>query len=344
MKKIICILLFISIGAGCARDINSFTGDFELAVITTSSSVERSTVNYFSDGLKLLGSNSYEYAEFGTHFTQPQYTDDNFVYIIPKGLSKYHNTKKIIGLNLGETKKDIVVNIDKSNIQSQAISDQYVFVASNLNGVSYLSRIDKETERLLDKEYKGEYLYLVIAYDNHIYAFIQDLANSSVRIEVLNYNLELKKVITNKLIGQNHSKYVIHNKMLYLSQPFDIDDKAVRDLLVIDLELQEFNRIITLSSNYPSDIYVYKDNLLITHTNDVMPMGKTISVYNLSEEKDAVYMLETKIMTSALCENYLYIADMEGNLSKFDIENDFELVAKAEIDVDNKYISNIIAK
>lgn len=54
-----------------------------------------------------MDSFKYKYAEFGTHFLKPEYSEDQ-VYIVPKGLMKRHDTRKIVSI---EKRREKQLNI-----------------------------------------------------------------------------------------------------------------------------------------------------------------------------------------------------------------------------------------
>ena len=142
MKKIITILLFLVIVVGCSYSVTNPDNMF-LGVIKTSSTRKNSTIILFDKDLNVVQKIKSRTAELGTNFNQPSYYE-NYIYIVPRGLMKKYDDKKIVEIDT-DTLKVKEYLIDRINLQKVTANSNYIAATSNLNWNFYISLIDKKT-------------------------------------------------------------------------------------------------------------------------------------------------------------------------------------------------------
>ena len=189
MKRVINFISFVLIGlllSGCSTQ--DKLDDYSIAVIETSSNEEKSLVTYYDDNLKKINSNFLDYAELGTNFYNPIYHDDQ-VYLVPRGLQGKHDEKKVISLNLTDGNNN-EYDVNRNNIICTTTNDDYLFAASNLNYISYLTRIKYADKSEKELSFKKEYLSLVAVSDQYVIAFLTSAGNENVYSKINIYDID----------------------------------------------------------------------------------------------------------------------------------------------------------
>ncbi|UTY39526.1 hypothetical protein NMU03_01435 [Allocoprobacillus halotolerans] len=116
---------------------------------------------------------------------------------------------------------------------------------------------------------------------------------------------------------------------------------------ILDLDTYEI-KTIELKYQYPNDLLIYDNQLIISHTSDVDPQGNMLSIVNLSDfsvEKEV--KLDVKVMRLDLYKNNLLVLSPkdEKNISRifvYDLKNNFKQTDNLELNLkDNEYHSCI---
>lgn len=340
-KKVYLIiaLLLLSL-TGCN---NKEIGDYKVAVIETTSNKEKSLITYYDEDLEKVGSKSFEYAELGSNFYSPEYQDEE-IYIVPRGLQGNHNEKKVISLNL-KTGNDTVYDVDKVNIICTAVNKKYLFAGSNLNAISYLSRIDLKDKKETDLSFNNEYLSLIAATDKYVFAFLSSTDDQNIYSKINVYNvdsLELIKTIDITEYGINQTKYYLDKDNLYFSNAYDKYDQQNNILGIMNLDDFSLKKV-ELKYNSPDDIqFLENGDLLISCTDVVQSNGTHVIIYEKDTGNQTSYDLNIPIMNIKAMNNKLYALSSDYNLYVYDIDNDMKLVKSTEHELtEGAYCSNL---
>lgn len=173
MKKVICVIvgfLFISL-VGCSK--NEMIDEYEVAIVETTSNKEKSLITYYNDQLEIVGTKSLGYAELGSNFYRPEYYGD-YVYLVPRGLQGRHDEKKVIGVDL-KTGEEHDYQVNQNNILCTAVNSKYLFTGSNINAVSYLTRVAFSTGEETEIAFEHAYVSLIAANEQYVFVFSSSL-------------------------------------------------------------------------------------------------------------------------------------------------------------------------
>lgn len=349
MKKYF-LILFLVLGvifSGC--DFNKAKtnlDEFRVAVVETTSNKEKSKITYYDWELKEMDSFKYKYAEFGTHFSKPQYNKDQ-VYIVPKGLMKRHDTKKIVSIEK-KTGKATEYPIDKGNIQCTAANEKYVYAGSNINFISYLSQYDKNKKIENVVSLEGEYLGLIALYNDLVFAFVEDASPDmpiESRLDVYNEKLEKINSIDLTEHGCSHTKYLIKNDKLIFSNAYTKNTTPGSSISILDLNTFEIVKI-ELDEEYPSDIIdasgAFEDNIVIAHTSEVLLEGTKLTLFNLKDNSKKIIDIKKPIMSIDIIDSLLIVLTKEDELCIYGIKDNFILTNSIKHVVeDGSYTSGI---
>ncbi len=332
MERVINFISFILIGLfliGCST--NDKLSDYSIAVIETTSNDEKSLITYYDDNLKKINSNFLDYAELGTNFYNPIYHDDQ-VYLVPRGLQGKHDEKKVISLNLTDGENN-EYDVNRNNIICTATNEDYLFAGSNLNAVSYLTRIKYEDKSEKELAFKSEYLSLVAVSDQYVIVFLTSVGYENIYSKINIYDidrLELKKSIDITELGINQTKYCLNNNILYFSNAYDKNDKATNVLGVLDLNDLSLSKVV-LECNYPDDIQcLTEDKLLISCTNVVLSDGTKLIELDTKTGEQTIYDLGIPILNIKASKNKLFVLSSEYILNVYSINDGMKLIKSTE--------------
>lgn len=332
MRKILNFISLFLMGfilIGCS--LNEKLDNYDIAIIETTSNDEKSLVSYYDDNLKKIDSKFLNYAELGTNFYNPIYQGDQ-IFIVPRGLQGKHDEKKVISLNLTTGKNNEYV-IDRNNIICTATSENYLFAGSNLNGISYLTRIKYEDKSVKEIMFNNEYLSLVITSDKYVIAFLTSINHENIYSKINVYNidsLELKKTIDITELGINQTKYCLNKNMLYFSNAYDQNDEPTNVLGVLNLKDLTLSKV-ALKCYYPDDIQcLAEDKLLISCTDVVLSNGTKVIELDTHTGEQIVYDLGIPILTVKASKNKLFVLSSEYILNVYNIDEDMKLIKSVQ--------------
>lgn len=342
--KILIIFLLFFFLSGCDQTKKEINDKYKVAIIETSSKNENSLITYYNENLEQNKTIKLKYAELGSNFYNPNYSND-VVYLVPRGLQGKHNTHKIIGLDtLTDNIKDY--NIERTNILCTATNDKYIFSVSNLNAISYLTRFSKTDDTIKEITYPNEYLSLVAADNEKVFAFVNTIKNDVNHSELKVYNannLDLLNTIDITEYGINQTKYYLNDNYLFFSNPYDKYDQPNNILAIYNIKDNSISKL-TLMENYPDDIIQLDQNrLLISCTNQVQLDGTSIIIYNMLKNEEIKYNLKFPIMDIQVVANKLYVLSSDDTLSVYDINDGFDLIKSVKHNTTNStYCSSLI--
>lgn len=226
-------------------------------------------------------------------------------------------------------------------LKQVAINDDYIYVNSNLNYQTHISRINKKTDEFDEIIFDGAYFSNIIAIDDKVYIFgnmLEEFDKNHMYIT----DKELNEVESFDIseYGRDISKYLIDNGFLYVTtNPYDEGDELTY-LLKINIDNNHIEAI-NLDERYNDSILAYKGKILVSHNDILTQEGSRLSILDENEKitkKDIGIDLEFV----DLIDDYLIVSDQE-KISLFDIENDFKLIKEVSIDKrEDTYISKMI--
>lgn len=343
MRRIgyLIIIFLIILLVGCNKD--NKIEKYEVAVIETTSNKEKSLITYYNEKLEKVGSKYLKYAELGTNFYNPVYHKEE-IYIVPRGVQGEHNEKKVISLNLN-TAEDTYYTVNKTNIICIAVNNKYLFAASNLNAVSYLTRTDFKEGKEKELAFNNEYLSLVVATDSYALAFLSSIDNQNMYSKINVYDSESLKLIKSIDIteyGINQTKYCLDNNKLYFANAYDKYDMPTNKLGILDMSDFSLSEV-ALDFNSPDDIQLLSNNrLLISCTDVVQSDGTNVIIYQIDTGDQTVYDLKVPILNIRTFDDKLYVLSSDYRLNVFNINDDMKLIKGIKHELtEGVYCSNL---
>ena len=339
-RKWIVLLCIVNLVA-CVPKENNAANRMMFGIIKTTSNTNNSVISFYDENLSKIKDIHCKAGELGTNFSQAVYLN-NKAFIVPRGIVGKYDDKKVVGIDMNKLTLN-EYTIDRINLQKVSVTQDSIFVTSNLNFTNYLSKIDFNSN-LQDELTSENYMELVVCAGDKICLFESNQSTSYIKI----YNKELKllKEIDISKIGNQHAKYTIWKNKLIFSNAY-INNMPNNTISILDLDTYEI-KTIELKYQYPNDLLIYDNQLIISHTSDVDPQGNMLSIVNLSDfsvEKEV--KLDVKVMRLDLYKNNLLVLSPkdEKNISRifvYDLKNNFKQTDNLELNLkDNEYHSCI---
>lgn len=298
---------------------------YNVAMVETTSNIKKSKITYYDENLHPVHEQKLKYAELGGIFSNEVYVGGE-VFLIPRGLMKSSGEHKVVSVNQ-KNGKITEYPIDRSNIQALTADTNYIYAGSNSGGISYVTQYDRKTKQVKEREFPSEFVEVLASHKDKLYAFSgtigkQPIDNSYIYIYDKNLNLEKKMDISS--IGKEPQKYIFFKNKLIFSIDSDSLENRVSKLGILDLNDQKITTL-DLKEDYPADIMVNGDKLIVAHTSLVQPQGTKISVVSLKERTSEVHDLRTPIQRIAVTDNKLYVLGQD-KLGAYDITKNFKKI------------------
>jgi hypothetical protein len=179
-----------------------------LAIIRTSGAQDSSYIEYYRKDLTFIDRRFLPYSNIGQTWEIPA-VFDGYYYGVPQGLDGRHDNRFIFSLDLksGEAEEYAV---NQMGLQYITATDDYIFVTDNLNGISHITRCDKDSKEIKELTFEEDIISSIIAVDDVIYAYSMRFADKNIDITSADYK----------------NSYFIYqiDESLEIQQKFDITD------------------------------------------------------------------------------------------------------------------------
>ena len=164
--KLVTALVSIILLTGCGGSA-SYSPDFDLGVIQTTGSRNKSIIDFYRDDYTKVGSMTLPFGSMDYHgFIEPIIREDH-LFVIPQGLYDKKDLGIVLDIDLTDgTNKQI--KFDRINITSAVVTEDYVYAASNLNQIVYLDRYDRKTQKIDTVTLAGWMLHNVEAHNGKL--------------------------------------------------------------------------------------------------------------------------------------------------------------------------------
>lgn len=347
MKKILSLLLalaFIASLTACNQNGNAdnkIPENFSIGVIRTIGNKNSSDILYFNDDLEQTGSTHYKYATMGELFYPPVIYDGS-VYIVPQGQANKKDEKTVLQLDL-ETLEQQEYPLDQIAIYGLSVNSSAIYAANNINGKSYVNRIDRLDKTVKTIECDNVYVSATCIFNDVLYAFSylweNDVLKSTLHCIDPATMTEVKQIDISDL-GCNIRSVVGVDDILYFAISTDPQDNFNNVMGAYDTTTGEITTI-----EFPQDIFHLLnvgDKLYVTHGNLVTGVGTFLSVYDIASGDIATYDLGICPGQIAVCGEALYVMG-QYQIAKYDLLT-MEKQAQIEIPLeDGYYLSGIFA-
>ena len=347
MKKILSLLLVLACIASltaCNHNDNltdETPWDVSIGVIRTIGNKNSSDILYFNDNLEQTGSTHYKYATMGELFYPPVVYDGS-VYIVPQGQANKKDEKTILQLNL-DTLEQQEYPLDQIAIYGLSVNSSAIYAANNINGKSYVNRIDRLDKTVKTIEYDNVYVSATCIFNDVLYAFSYLWENDALKSTLHCIDpatmTEINQIDLSNL-GCNIRSAVGVDDILYFAISTDQQDNFNNVMGAYDTATGEITTV-----EFPQDIFHLLnvgDKLYATHGNLVTGVGTSLSVYDIASGNIATYDLGICPGQIAVYGDALY-AMGQKQIAKYDLLT-MEKQVETEIPLeDGYYLSGIFA-
>lgn len=312
-----------------------------IGVIVTTELKYKTKIYWFDENLNQTGSSKLNYAGLGSHFYSPVYYEGE-IYIIPVGLGKSKNTKKVISINQNSL-KITEYPFEGRWILRTAVIDDIVYCTNTKNGTGWVEAYNKKTKNKKDLYIEKSYIDNLIPCNNNLLVSSQTITkNRADRKSILNLvdkELNILKQIDISTYGKANNKYYIDNDYIYTTISLKANDEFSFKVLKIskkDLSIEAFSDI----GYMPNDIYKYKDKFIVTNYDRVTNEGKTINVFDENFRLLYSKTIDTYLTNTSIYKNKFIVANRE-KIQIYDIDT-FDLLCEKVLNVKRGWYTSAI--
>lgn len=342
--KILCVILaftFLLSGCGDKKKVsNEILNKAKIGLVTTVGYEYDSKIEWHDNELNLLATDKFHYASLGSHFNSPIYQNGK-VYLIPDGLSNERNGTKIMSINFSNLEVE-EYPFSHHGLNHIAVIGNDIYTVNTLDDISYIERYNADEKESSIIEIPKVYTYAIASFNDKLLAFNSKTLDDDTQIylNVYNKKLSLEKTIDLTSYGMTTGKCCEDSKYFYTTIAYSNSDKPVSKILRISKEDYSVSVLENIGFS-PNDIYVYRDNLIVTNYDSVTNVGTTVRIMdkegNLQKEID----LQKELTLTEIYKDFFIIAN-DDELQVYDL-NTFKLLWNRKLNTqEGHYVSSII--
>ena len=338
------LLIFLMVLSGCINDEKTqetIPDNYTIGVVRTIGNKNSTDILYFDENLKQTGITHYNYATMGELFYSP-IVYDGFLYIDPQGQANKKDEKTILQLDL-DTLVQQEYPLDQIAIYGLSVNSSAIYAANNINGKSFISRIDRADKTVETAIYDDLYISIVYFYQDRLYAFSSQSTSSGIKgaLHCLDpITLEEVERIDISEFGSDVYSVTGVGNILYFAPSVNSQDTFNQVVYAYNISTEEISAI-----KFPEDVFHIvnmDDKLYVTHGNLVTGEGTTLSVYTTDIGEINTYDLNMWPGQITIKDNALYVMGADI-VAKFDLQT-LDKQAEASIPLnDGYYLSNIFS-
>lgn len=344
----VCILLLcVGCNATVQRTENALD-EVEVGVVETSGEKKKSGITFYDADLNKKDTLKLKYATLGDMFCNATVRNGN-LYIIPQGYDAEKDEKKVLEINLSNLKTNIY-EINQFGMYGLSVDDENIYVCSNLNEVSYIGKCNKKTKEVQERTIKNVYVTQVLAHDGKLYAFgtkmydtkTEETKKNTSYLYIYDENFELTDTINISKYGDSQDKMISYEDKIYFCNTYNEETELPNNTVCVYSPDSGSIETITLQKNYPLDLNVYNNMLIVSHY-DMLSEDVTkgsISFVNLESKEQKNLELDHGADYMTRKGNSLYILSIKDNkLYKYAID-EMSLKLEKEISLEKMYSDN----
>lgn len=342
-KLLFVILLVTSMTIGCGQSRHVDLKNACIGVIETNGSNKKSRLLIYDDNLTELVGMPMKYASIGSIFYNPcVYGND--LYVIPQGLANRKDEQKVLSVDLSalETK---TYDIEQLAMNSICVDDENIYTCNTLNGDSYINKCSKKDQSVKTQVIGQMYVSKIVCEDGNVYAFgtIKEESAFKSYLYILDHELHLKEQLDITEYGSSHYKALVQEGSIYFPNTYDSKDEPCNTVCVFSIKDKTFHTI-QLEQDYPWDLDIYQNLLIVSHYNLSSQKGGFISICDLDTEEVCDYPLEHTAEQMTVKDDAAYILS-EKNLYKYKWSaSGIKMENKVEIDTHgSNYCSGVFS-
>lgn len=337
----ICFILLFSACTQAPIHSDKLPETYAVGIVCTSGSNNKSSIIYLDDNLNQTGVTYYPYANMGELFYAPVIFEDT-VSIIPQGQANKKNEKVILQQNL-ETFEQQTYSLDQIAIYGLSVDSSAIFAANNINGQSFVNRIDKANGTVKTVAYDDIYISIVYSYGNKLYAFSSQSTDAETRgtLHCLD-SVTLEELKRIDLTSFGNAVYSVAgvDDILYFT-PVETSQGTPNHIVgTYNTNTDEVGALEFSDVAY--HVLNVGDELYITHGNLVTGEGTALSVYDIATKEIKTYDLRVWPGQITIHEDALYVMGADC-ITKFDMHT---MNKQSEVNIpleDGYYLSGIFS-
>lgn len=312
MLVIICIQIIIK------NDKKSASLNYLFAAFDTTVQKNDSDLIFYDKDFNEIYKKNIPIGGISDSFIPPLEFDEK-IYVAPNGNWFETDCDEVLEFNK-KTGNYISYKTNQFAVRSLAVSEKYIFTVNEWNGVTVLARINKDSKEIKEIKFEGKSCSQIDVYDNNLYFFIsyeendeENECNTSLYILDID-TMEITKNIDISEYGRTPEATCMKDGVLYMPIQYTKADEYCGLLLMYNTQNGEMQKI-DLNHKSPSNILVYKDSILIIHT-DLVGVSReehSVTFYNPYDNTLKNYTLKNCINYAIVKDDTLYTLDSSEN-------------------------------
>lgn len=312
---IICALLVTcSFGCGEKAEQEPFCQNFDFTTVQTSDIQDKSILTYYSEEGNSLCRRTINYGNLSDIF-KPGIVRGNTVYLSPEGRSPQRGEHCILAIDLNSgTQRLYEFDKKETRILGMAVNKRYLYVSSNLNGVSTISKCSILSGERVSKEITGCIIDYLYAGEDTVYAFGCQIEDETYTLYELDAD-SLKVLHRTELdIPLGPADALQKDDILYFSVSADLENypKSRTRLGCYNTRNQQVKWMNFSGHEALKDIRGYENLLFISHTQLPEGTGHEITVLDLSTGRKKEFSFKENIAQMQIRKDHIYFLSYSG--------------------------------
>ncbi len=205
-----------------------------------------------------------------------------------------------------------------------SVDEENIYTCSNLNGVSYIGKCNKETGKVEEQKIKDIYITQVQACQGKLYAFGTKMHNEKTKenkkhasyIYVYDSNFEVIDKINISEYGDSQDKMIVFEDKIYFSNTYNSETELPNNTVCAYSVKDKKIETIELKQDYPLDLDIHENMLIVSQFDLLYGETGSISFFNLETKKQENCELKHAVDHMVRVGEYIYILSDTGVNSK----------------------------
>lgn len=328
------LLLFAFSLCGCKE---SYMEDYNIGMIYTKEYKEDTKLVFLDETMEPVDEISFSYSNMSYDGFANALEIDGRVFFLPKGHGDKLDFGKVISMRLTDGKVE-EYDFDRINMTSFTCDGNWVYATSNLNGISYLDRYDRETKKIVSMETENMITDVIVAGNGSLFGFASDLESGKCYLGQFDIDLQ-KSMMLHELKKEETPAFLQFYKDVLL---FVDDDILYR----YNVERKTVEQIM-LPHDGAYNLARQEEKLYIGYTNLFEDNVSYVNVYDLDKQeitRDVTYQ-GTILQMEISKENpdHLFLLDYD-KLIKIDLAKGKVLCETEALEEKEYYIGGFFLK
>lgn len=307
--SVILIMVISAWGEGARQEESAFYPDFDFAVGISSDRIDESVISYYDAEEGLLCRQRMEYGNLSDMF-KPGVVKNNVVYLSPEGKSPEREEHCVLAVDLNSGKPQVYQFGEKeTRMLSLSVNERNIYVCSNLNGTSTVSRCAIDSGKVRSVNIQGCIIDYLYAGESVVYAFGSGLEDEEYAL----YELEADSLsIRSRIRLQTRSGISgarLYGDNLYFSVSADLENypESKTQLGCYSSRTKKVKWADFSEQEAAGDIEECGGRLLIAHTELPYGTGHDVTVFDPESGSKRTVSFDEEITQMRSRGNSLYI-------------------------------------